>query len=101
MIIYNVTIKIEWDIAANWVAWMKEEHMPEVMSSDCFVRYQFVRLLQTDESEGPTYAAQYYSESFKKYDQYIQEFAPILRQKTIDKWGAKFIAFRSLMETVE
>ena len=22
MIIYNVTIKIEWDIAADWVAWM-------------------------------------------------------------------------------
>ena len=101
MIIYNVSIKIDWDIAATWVAWMKDEHIPEVMGSGCFVRYQFVRLLQTDESEGPTYAAQYYSESLSKYDHYLQKFAPLLRQKTIDRWGAKFIAFRSLMETVE
>ncbi len=98
MVIYNVTVKVDWDISTDWAVWMKEIHMPEVMSTGCFSRYQFVRLLQVDEAEGPTYAAQYYADSIGKYDDYIHRFAPGFRKKTIDKWGDKFIAFRSLME---
>ena len=101
MVIYNVTIKVDWDISADWALWMKQVHMPEVMSTGCFEKYQFVRLLQVDETDGPTYAAQYYAASPGKYDNYIQRFAPFMRQKSIEKWGEKFIAFRSLMEVVE
>lgn len=101
MIIYNVTIKVDWSVSANWLLWMKEEHLPEVMASGCFEKHQLVRLLQVDETDGPTYAAQYYAVSIEKYDDYINTFAPGLRQKSIEKWGEKFIAFRSLMEVEE
>ena len=33
MIIYNVTVKIEAEAADEWVKWMKEEHMPELMKT--------------------------------------------------------------------
>ena len=101
MIIYNVTVKVDWDISADWAAWMKEIHMPEVMSTGCFEKCQFVRLLQVDETDGPTYAAQYYAASLGKYDDYIHRFSSDLRQKTMDKWGDQFIAFRTLMEVDE
>jgi hypothetical protein len=101
MLIYNVTIKIEWEISTDWVEWMKTVHIPEVMDSGCFVKHHFVRILQIDETEGPTYAVQYFADQLVKYDHYIKEFAPILREKTFEKWGAKFIAFRSLMEIIE
>ena len=100
MIIYNVTIKVDWTIADSWLRWMREEHIPEVMSSNCFEKNLFVRLLEVDEAEGPTYAAQYFAESLSKYDEYLQHYAPLMRQKTINKWGDKFIAFRSLMQVV-
>lgn len=98
MLIYNVTIKIEWNISTQWLAWMKAEHIPEVMATQCFERFQMVRVLQTDETEGPTYAVQYYANGYTQYNQYIEDFAPALREKTIQKWGNQFIAFRSLME---
>jgi hypothetical protein len=98
MLIYNVTVKVEWAISEDWLKWMKEVHIPEVMESGCFDKYQLVRILQIDEVEGPTYAIQYYTPALSKYDEYLQEFAPALRQKTFDKWGNKFIAFRTLMQ---
>ncbi len=101
MLIYNVTIKIEWGISSDWVEWMKTVHIPEVMNSGCFIKHQFVRILEIDETDGPTYAVQYYADGLAKYNQYIQEFAPLLREKTFEKWGAKFIAFRSLMQIEE
>src|SRR4051812_9005246 len=98
MIIYNVTIKIEWAIADDWLKWMKEVHMPEMLNTGCFEKHQLVRLLQVDETEGPTYAVQYFSPTLMKYDEYLQHHAPGLRQKTMHKWGEKYIAFRTLMQ---
>jgi hypothetical protein len=98
MVIYNVTIKVEWAIAEDWLHWMKSIHLPEMLATGCFEKHQLVRLLQVDETEGPTYAVQYFAPTLMKYDEYLQRHAPDLRQKTIDKWGEKFIAFRTLMQ---
>ena len=101
MIIYNVTIKITWPIQNEWLCWYKDEHIPEVMQTGCFTKYQMVQLLETDEEEGPTYAIQYYADTKEHYEKYIEEFAPSMRQKLVDKWGDQFIAFRSLMRLVQ
>jgi hypothetical protein len=100
MFIYNVTIKLDHTIHEDWVKWMNEEHIPEIMKTGCFEKFQFVRLLEIDEEEGPTYAVQYYAVSKAQYNRYIDLYAPKLRQASTDKWGNKFIAFRTLMEVV-
>ena len=100
MLIYNVTLKIDRSIHDDWVQWMKEKHIPDVMKTGCFVKSQFVRLLETDEMEGPTYAAQYFAETEADYKRYITLFSPALRLEVMDRWGNKFIAFRSLMQIV-
>ena len=101
MIIYNVTIKIDWSIHDDWVLWMKHNHMPEVVATSCFTHSQLSRLLDTDEKEGPTYAAQYFSKSKSDYNRYIEIHSLSMRQKAFDMWGEKFVAFRSLMEIVQ
>ncbi len=100
MIIYNVTNKVDASIADAWLHWLKEEHIPQVMRSNCFTHYKIVRLLEVDDSEGPTYAIQYYAESKADYNRYIALFAPALREQSLQKWGAAFIAFRSVMQVV-
>ena len=100
MIIYNVTIKVEESIHPQWLLWLKEEHIPDVIATGCFIRASILRLLDTDDSEGPTYAIQYFAENKNLYDQYIEKFAAGMRQQSFDKWGNGFIAFRSLMQVV-
>lgn len=101
MIIYNVTIKVEESIASAWLDWLLNEHIPEVMSTGCFSSHKVVRLLEVDETEGPTYAIQYNADSKADYNRYIQLHAPGMRQKSFDKWGNSFIAFRSVMQVVQ
>lgn len=101
MIIYNVTTKIDWSVHEAWLAWMQQVHIPEVVATGCFTRSQFVRILDTDEKEGPTYAAQYFAESKSDYNRYIEMHSAIMRQKVFDMWGNKFVAFRSLMQIVK
>lgn len=100
MYIYNITTKVSWPIQEDWVSWMKEKHIPEVMNSGCFTEFRFVKLLETDETDGLTYAVQYFAASKADYEYYIQHFAPSLRNDATAKWGEHFISFRSLMELV-
>ena len=32
MIVYNVTVSVDENITSDWLAWMKDEHIPEVMA---------------------------------------------------------------------
>lgn len=100
-LIYNVTIKVEPSIAAQWLQWMLEEHIPEIMSTHCFLDYRVVKILDVDESEGPTYAIQYRAAGKEEYQNYIDKFANVLRDKSYAKWGDRFIAFRTIMEVIK
>lgn len=100
MIVYNVTTKVDWSIAEEWLRWMQDVHIPEMIATGCFSKCQLMRLMEVDEEEGPTYAAQYYADNQQAVDEYLQQHAHTLRQRTLNTWGDKFIAFRSLMQVV-
>lgn len=100
MILYNVTIKIDPAIHDEWLSWMKETHIPEVMQTGLFTEYKMTRLLEQDESDGITFAVQYFSKTMGDYQLYKEKFAPALQQKVSDKYEGKFVAFRTLMEVV-
>lgn len=101
MIIYNVTTQVNWKIHEAWLAWMKMEHIPEVLATGLFTHHRLLRLIEVEETEGPTYAVQYFTSVKEKYDQYIAAHAKELREKVLTKWGDQIFAFRSLMEVVE
>ena len=100
MYIYNITSKIDPSIHEKWVSWMKETHIPEVMATNCFTQHQFVRLLELDDSDGPTYAIQYMANSKADYNRYLEIHASLLRKKATDTWGNLIVGFRSLMQVV-
>lgn len=100
MFIYNVTIKLAASIHDDWLRWIQQEHIPEVIATGCFEKATLVRLLEVDDSDGPTYAVQYHAVSRAQYQRYISLYAEGLRQKSFDRWGNQFVAFRSLMQVI-
>jgi Domain of unknown function (DUF4286) len=100
MIIYNVTIKIDEAIHEAWLEWLQQVHIPEVIATGCFTKASILRLVEVDDSEGPTYAVQYHAESKALYNKYIENHAPEMRRRSFDKWGNRFVAFRSVMQVV-
>src|SRR5687768_4286425 len=99
-IIYNVTTKVDHVIAEAWLHWLKTEHIPEVVATGCFTHAVILRLIEVDETEGPTYAIQYYAASKAFYNRYISNFAEEMRKRSFSKWGEGVIAFRSVLQVV-
>ena len=94
-------MKVDPFIADRWLQWVLEEHAPEILQTGCFNDYRVVRLLEVDDSEGPTFAIQYHAASKADYNRYMEMYAADMRKKSFDKWGERFLAFRSVMQVVK
>ena len=101
MILYNVTVNIDADVEEDWIKWMKETHIPEVMNTGFFTEYRLMKLLSGQEDEtGKTYAVQYQAESLDQLEVYLNTAAPKLQKASIIRYGTKMAAFRTVLEEV-
>lgn len=100
MIVYNITCTVDASVADAWIGWQLGEHIPEILATGCFTAHRVLRLLEVDESEGPTFAIQYEAATMEDYRRYIDGPAAALRQKAFDRWGDRFLAFRTIMEKI-
>lgn len=100
MIIYNVTVKVSIAIKDSWLEWMKQVHVPAIMETGLFHDYRICRLLEQDDTDGPTYAVQYWTDTLENYYTYLQEHAPRFRQQTFEMFGDQLVAFRTVMQVV-
>lgn len=101
MIIYNVTTQVDLSIADEWLKWMRDEHIPEMKGTSCFSHAVILQMIEVDSSEGLTYAVQYHADSKALYNRYIREFAAEMRKKSVERWGDKVVAFRSVLQVVD
>lgn len=100
MILYNVTVNIDSAVHDEWLTWMKEQHIPAVMQTGCFLSNNIYRLLTTEEGEGYTYSIQYTCDSMQSLQRYMEHFAPDLQKEHAERYKDKFVAFRSLLEKI-
>lgn len=79
MIIYNVTVSIDKSVHDDWLPWMKNVHIPEVMQTGYFLEYKMCRVLIEDDS-GITYSIQYTCSSMKDLEEYQKKHSPALQK---------------------
>lgn len=96
-VLYNVTVKVEAEICSDWLEWMKNIHIPEVMATACFESYKMTRILGDDDDHGIGFAIQYIASNMEMFQKYNQSFAPKLQKAHADRYHQKYVAFRTLM----
>lgn len=99
MILYNVTVNVDADVHDDWLEWMKEIHIPEVLGTGMFVESKLARILAEEEG-GKAYSVQYFANSMDEYRKYLEEFAPKLQAEHEKKFSGKVASFRTLLHIV-
>lgn len=99
MILYNVTVNIDLDVHDEWLRWMTETHIPDVMRTGLFLENKICKILAESEG-GVSYSIQYLCKDMPTFQQYEDIFAPALRQEHNEKFSGRFAAFRTLLEVV-
>ncbi len=100
MYLYNVTIGIDKDAEQEWLAWMKAEHIPDVMGTGLFLSSRLYKVLHDSEDGTVSYSVQYFAATLENVISYLENFAPAMVEKHQQKYGGRHVAFRTLLEEV-
>ena len=101
MIIYSVTVSIDRGVESDWLSWMKETHIPDIMAAGYFRDFSLQKVLDPVAPDNtPTYNIQYSCDSLDKYESYQKEAAPGLRRDHSTRYEGRFTASRAVLETV-
>jgi Domain of unknown function (DUF4286) len=101
MIVLNSTILPDWSIAEEWLAWLRQEHIPLVMASGVFERHSLYQLLDQPDEQGPTYVLQLFAPSQENYQSYLLGYADLHHQRALARWGNRFVMYRTVMQRVD
>lgn len=100
MILYNVTLNIEESIQDDWLIWMKNKHIPDVMNTGLFKGHKILKLKEPKPESGITYSVQYFCDSMEKLNLYFEKKAPALQAEHTERYKTKFVAFRTILEII-
>ena len=101
MIIYNVTLNIKKDVELEWIKWMKEKHIPDIMKTNHFNSWKMFKILvPAGMPDEITYVVRYTTNSMEKYEEYARNEAPRLQREHVEKYPGKFTASRAILEDI-
>jgi hypothetical protein len=100
MILYNVTISVDINIQEEWLKWMREIHIPEVIATGCFLESRLSKI-EAEESGGVAFSVMYLCPSKEMYSKYQEKFAKKLQAEHKEKFQGKFVAFRTLLSVID
>jgi len=100
MYIYNVTINIDEAVEKQWLHWMQEEHIPDMLATGKFTEAKMCQVMVKEDLGGITYSIQYTTDSKETLERYFKEDANRLRQEGVKLFANKFVAFRTELNVV-
>jgi hypothetical protein len=100
MILYNVTVSIDPEISNDWLNWMCDKHIPDVMATNCFLESRISRI-HGEEEGGVTYSVMYLCPNQEIMDLYQSKYAPELQKEHSEKFSGHFAAFRTFLSVIK
>jgi hypothetical protein len=100
MIVYSVTVAIEDSIEQDWVTWMKDVHIPEVMATGKFIDFRFCRVFPHHEDDNKSYNISYRCKDMDTYLAYQENESKALQEDHTKRYEGKFAAFRTILEQI-
>ena len=100
MYLYSVTINIDKTAEQEWLDFMQDKHIADVLNSGYFTKASMRKVLHNNDENTTTYNIEYLTESAAKYNEYTQKAAPALQKDVADKFAGKFTAQRAFYQIV-
>ena len=100
MLIYNVTINIDESVHDQWLSWMRDKHVPDMLATGKLSHAKLVKVLVEEEMGGVTYSVQYTTKDRQTLESYYREDADRLRLDAQKLFPDKFVAFRTELEVI-
>ena len=99
-ILYNVTVSLDASIFPEWLAFMREDHIPKIFATSCFSGYKICRIID-ESTDNYSVAVQYFAVNEEAFRLYTQQYAAALQKEYAAKFGSNAPAFRTVLQALE
>lgn len=100
MLLYNVTVGVDKEIEQEWLQYIREKHIRNVMDTGLFLDSKIYKVLHDQNEDTISYSIQYFARSIEDIQQYLEVFAPVLIEEHRKKFLNRHVAFQTLLEEV-
>ncbi len=100
MLLYNVTVGVDKEIEQEWLQYIREKHIRNVMDTGLFLDSKIYKVLHDQNEDTISYSIQYFARRIEDIQQYLEVFAPVLIEEHRKKFLNRHVAFQTLLEEV-
>ncbi|WP_149242085.1 DUF4286 family protein [Dyadobacter sp. 32] len=100
MIIFNITVNVSYKAEKEWLNYMKQVHIPEIIATGLPTEHKLLRLLTEIENEGSTYTSQFSFRTMEDFLAYQTGYQADLQEKHHTRFNGEYVSFRTLLEEV-
>jgi hypothetical protein len=100
MLLYNVTVGVDKDAEEEWLQYMREKHIRDVLNTGLFVESKMYKVLHDVDEGTISYSIQYFAKSIEDVQQYLEVFAPALIEEHRKRFQNRHVAFMTLLDEV-
>ena len=100
MLLYNVTVGVDRDAEEEWLRYMREKHIKDVLNTGLFVESKMYKVLHEEEDSTISYSIQYFARSIEEINRYLQDYAPALVEEHRRKFQNRHVTFMTLLDEV-
>lgn len=101
MFIYNITINVDESIHGEWLNWMKETHIPDILATGKFQKALLTEVMVKEELGGITYSVQFTCETKEKLENFLAKDEQKIQGKMWESFRNKFGTFTTLMKIIK
>jgi hypothetical protein len=99
-VIYRVTIDVDGAVADEWLAWMREVHVPDVLREPGFVQAVIARERKSEGGADARFVIDYAVESAEALERYFAGAAARIRAEHEARYGGRARAARQVLEVL-
>lgn len=100
MYLYNITIGIDKSSEKEWLSYMRETYIPQVMATGMFTDARIFRVLHDNEDNTTSYSIQYLTPSIDKVEEYLETHSRAIVEAHRIRFRDKHVAFMTLLEEI-
>lgn len=103
MLVLNTTITIKTSLQTDWLQYMFEKHIPEVMDTGFFSEHRFFQVIVPEPPRDTViFSVQFVCRSMEQYRKYVEFEAKSLRADHDERFGDSIVSVeRTAMAAVE
>lgn len=101
MYLYNITYNISEEVHEEWLRWMREIHIPEVVKEAQFSGAKLIHVLIDEDMGGITYSVQYQMVDKYILDNFIKDKAQNFIAEMNKKFLNHYVSFSTELRVVD